>query len=91
VNYTPSANVNNTHKTCPPLRATTTVDRVPSETMQPWVYADSRSNMSTVPLWFVSLNNLTAAKAECSSDYPVTIKLMDWFCISPLLVRDVPF
>ena len=40
-----------------------------------WVYADSRSNMSTFPLWFIGLENLTTASADCSNDYWVNIKL----------------
>lgn len=56
-----------------------------------WVYADSRSNLSTFPLWFIGLENLTAASPDCSKDYWVNIELQSFFCFSPFLVRNVPY
>ncbi|CAL6094048.1 Conserved_hypothetical protein [Hexamita inflata] len=55
-----------------------------------WYLADSRDKFSQFPLWFVDMRTLSQADVNCAGDYGVTFKLQQFFCFSPLLIRQVP-
>ncbi|CAL6026368.1 Conserved_hypothetical protein [Hexamita inflata] len=56
-----------------------------------WRVANTREPETTVSLWFVSLDSLTASKEACSDDYRVHVLTSEYFCFSPMLIREVPF
>ncbi|CAL6094046.1 Conserved_hypothetical protein [Hexamita inflata] len=55
-----------------------------------WHLADSRNKFSQIPLWFVDMRTLSQADVNCAGDYGVTFKLQQFFCFSPMLIRQVP-
>ena len=79
VTYEPSLTTDNTRTRGGTGVVQTTIDGQVQEQTE-WKFANSLSNMSTTPLWFIDLENLTTTgKTGCGSDYSATFKLMDYF------------
>lgn len=61
-----------------------------SNEMLSWKLASSQSSDSIVPMYYISLENMTTKhqSGSCAvSEYKVDLYLNDWFCFSPLLIR----
>lgn len=61
--------------------------------MLSWNIPSSQSPNSIIPMYYLSLENMTTKHqtGSCAaSEYNVDLYLNEWFCFSPLLIRQAP-
>ncbi|CAL5998079.1 Conserved_hypothetical protein [Hexamita inflata] len=56
-----------------------------------WNLADSRNQLSIIPMWYIGLEDAIGSTKSCASDYDIEISINKWFCFAPLIVRQVPY